>query len=1663
MLCLMKIGLSLLVACLLAPWGISASGATLDLDEGWENPPIQSRLRAYWWWLNGNVTRESITRDLEEMKAKGFGGALICDAGGAEQDGNATVPHGPTFFSPEWRELYKHTLREGDRLGLELSLNILSGWNLGGPMISADDAAKKLVWSETEVQGPSHYTQLLPTPKKRDSYYRDLFAVGYRVKTDADLKPNTAKRSLSAGASSETNKVSSPRPIQLWEQKAFHKALSFSAPDTNPLLQDVPSEPGEEETHSSEVVDLTSNMTTNGVLNWDVPKGSWKILRFGCTVGDHAYVSTSSDGWKGYAVDALDKPAFQRYWDAVVEPLIADAGPLAGKSLKYLHTDSWEVEAVNWTPSFRAEFKKRRGYDFLKFLPVITGRIVDSRPVSNRFLDDFRRTLGDLAAENHYGLFLTNAHKHGLLIHPESGGPHAVPIDAQQCLGWNDMPMSEFWAWSWRHRVGDSNRFFVKQPASAAHTYGKPYVAAEGFTTIGPHWQETIWDNLKPAFDKALCEGLNLLVWHAFVCSPKEMGIPGQQYFAGTHFNPNTTWWPKSQAFLGYINRCQWMLQQGLFSADVCYYYGDHVPNFAQLKSSDPARILPGYDYDVISAEALITRMSIKGGRLVLPDGMSYRLLVLPDRTMISLPVLRKIKALVEAGATVIGPKPATASGLQDYPLSDKEVTKLAAELWGSTDGKTVTEHVFGKGKVITGKTAREVLLSRNVQPDFEVTGVKTNGIVDYIHRSNRGTEIYFVANRSNRWESFRCAFRVAGKTPEIWDPVTGTHHDAKAWEEKDGRTWLPLDLPPCGSLFIVFKESSSLRAPTAETNTVKQDVCSEFAGSWTVHFDPAWGGPASIEFDHLIPWNMHANPGVRYYSGAATYQKTFDAPTNFIAKNHQLILDIGNVRELAEVKLNGKSMGIAWTPPFQVDLTSALKPAGNLLEIEVVNFWPNRIIGDQSLPEKERFTQTNIRKLAKETALMESGLLGPVRLMQQPTEPRQDKAELTLDRIFTRNEFKTEEGESVHWLKNETTYTKLQDSATVKNGKDIVRCDPESGKQEILVSASSLIPPGEENPVAMESCTWSEDMGKLLIFNNSRRVWRTNSRGDYWLWDRQAKKLKKLGGNAPASSMMFASFSQDGKRVAYVSKNNLFVQDIESLRITQLTSSGSSNIINGTSDWVYEEEFYLRNGFKWSPDGKYIAYWQFDTSQVPLYQIINNTDAPYPKTSSFPYPKVGQTNSACRVGIVHASGGSTRWIETNRDPRNHYIPEMFWTPDSKSIVLQQLNRLQNTNQVIRVEAATGKTNIVLEERDEAWVDVDTGWHWLNKGSRFLWFSERDGWRHLYSVSYPSGQPLLLTPGNWDVVSITGLDEKNGNVYFIASPENPTQRYLYQVDLNGQQPPKRITPDNLPGWHDYQASKDCLYATHTYSQFGKPPSTDLVQLPEHKIIKKLSENKKLQAKLDALKPSDQQFFKVNVGDGVELDGWCIRPPDFNPDKKYPVLFQVYGEPAGQTATDHWGGDTYLWHRIAGPAWVPGDQHRQPWHGIPQGTHMAQMHLQTGWDSGPGGSGRSRSPACQRTPVYRCQPHCNLGMERRRFNDIERHTAISRSLPHCDGHCIHQQPAVLRLDLSGAVYGAAGLKPRRLQRRFSCKSCCQTQRKPPAGSWHRRRQLPLPKL
>ena len=521
----------------------------------------------------------------------------------------------------------------------------------------------------------------------------------------------------------------------------------------------------------------------------------------------------------------------------------------------------------------------------------------------------------------------------------------------------------------------------------------------------------------------------------------------------------------------------------------------------------------------------------------------------------------------------------------------------------------------------------------------------------------------------------------------------------------------------------------------------------------------------------------------------------------------------------------------------------------------------------------------------------------------------------LSVQKIFAGRDFTPERFGPAWWMKDGISYTLAENSAEVKGGQNIVLWAADTGRKKVLVPASSLVPEGQTAPLTLEDYAWSDDGKHLLIFTNSHRVWRQNTRGDYWVLDVASRKLQKLGGGLEPASLQFAKFSPDGREVAYVSKNNLYVENPAAGTVRPLTRDGSATLINGTGDWVYEEEFYLRDGFRWSPDGTKIAFWQIDSRRVKDFYLLNNTDSLYPRLTAIKYPKAGETNSACRIGVVSAAGGDIVWLKVPGDPSDNYIPWMEWAAGSTEVAFQHLNRLQNTNEFMLGQALTGETRTVFVDRDEAWVDVQDGLKWLDNGRWFTWLSERDGWRHAYLVSQDGKTVKLLTPGPYDVLSIAAVDEKGGWLYVLASPDNPTQTFLFRIRLDGRGRLERVSPLDKPGTHSYQISPTARWAIHTYSSFGTPPQTDLVTLPKHSAVRTLVENKALRDKVQALKRSPAEFFRVDIGRGVLLDGWCLKPPDFDPARTYPLFFYVYGETLSQTVPDRWGGNTYLWHQM----------------------------------------------------------------------------------------------------------------------------------------------------
>jgi len=524
------------------------------------------------------------------------------------------------------------------------------------------------------------------------------------------------------------------------------------------------------------------------------------------------------------------------------------------------------------------------------------------------------------------------------------------------------------------------------------------------------------------------------------------------------------------------------------------------------------------------------------------------------------------------------------------------------------------------------------------------------------------------------------------------------------------------------------------------------------------------------------------------------------------------------------------------------------------------------------------------------------------------------DSSLLTLDRIFASGDFRGDRFSQARWIDDGQAYTKLERSDTLKDGRDIVSYETKSGDKTILVAAAELIPEGKEKPLGISDYQWSENKQLLLIFTNTRRVWRYHTKGDYWVLNLETKELKQLGAGLPGSSLMFAKFSPDNTKAAYVSKHNLYVEDLDPGKIKQLTFDGTDDLINGTFDWVYEEEFFCRDGFRWSPDSKLIAYWQVDASDIKDFLMINNTDSLYSFTIPVEYPKVGEDPSNVRIGVVAARGGDTKWMGIPGDPKQHYPIRLLWSVDSKDFLVQQMNRKQNTNKIWLCKAETSLAINDFTDRDEAWLDLVEDWMWIDEGKYYTWLSEQDGWRHLYLVSKTGDEKKLITAGDYDVVSIEEIDDKSGYAYFIASPEDPTQRYLYRIKLNGKGEAERITPENQQGSHRYQISPGGKYAFHTWSDINTPPVTELISLPKHKTIRTLVDNESLKVAYADLDISPAEFFQLTTEDGVQMEGFMMKPPDFDASKKYPVLFYVYGEPWGQTAQDSWGSIS-LWMQM----------------------------------------------------------------------------------------------------------------------------------------------------
>jgi len=965
------------------------------LEQQFDLPPDSAKPSCFWWWFNSLVDKQGITRDLEEFRKKGMGGVTLVCSG--NDYGVAEMPRGPVFLSPQWLELYRYALQEAARLGLEVGVNFGGGgWSMGGSWIPPELNSRWFVQSELSVSGPQLFSGKLPVPDPRTGYKAPYYGNVTHYMTWSKDKMDYRLNSIVAFREPEGHRAGiGEERLKLLDAKSNRLDGPYNVPASE--VMGVPLKPWKEYPDDTPiakngVIDLTSKVKSDGTLNWDVPPGQWTIISTG-------HVATGADvrcvlPEVGYVleVDWLSRKATDFHFKNLGELLVKEAGPLAGKTLKYFVTDSFEDGYPNWTDDFLKEFRKYRGYDPTPYLPVFAGRIVGNAEISDRFLYDYRKTVADCFADNSFGRLAELTHPYGVKIQCEAAGPSwsgTVCMDGLKNLGRCDNPMGEFWNEP-QGVVRDGQNLVGKQTATASHVYGKRTASAEAFTG-GKHWQQSP-GILKPIADRAFCEGINRFVFHTMTSTRPKDGLPGYEYGAGTHFNPNVTWWQQAaEPWLKYVNRCQALLQRGLFVGDVLYYNGDWAPNFVDIKHTDPS-LGKGYDYDVCNTEVLLTRLSVKNGKIVLPDGMSYQLLSLPDIKTMPVEVIDKIKDLVEAGATVVGPKPERDPGLLNFPESDEHVRKIAGDLWGNIDGVTVKERNAGHGRVITGKSLRDILMSDGILPDFKAVSPDTSTFIDFIHRTTPEAELYFLANRKEKTEIINGIFRVQDRKPELWDPVSGKRWALPEFQIKNGRTTIPIEFKPYESMFILFPKKSSLTLKKESKNIINLIPVCELTGPWEVKFDKEWLYPSDglspeqftgrFTFNELEDWTIRSEDALRHYSGTALYSKIFNVSNLSVPGFKGLILDLGTVRESARVRLNGKDLGVVWCFPWWVDVSSAVKSGENRLEIEVVNLWPNRLIGDASLPLEKRKTHTNVISYKPDSPLLPSGLIGPVRLM---------------------------------------------------------------------------------------------------------------------------------------------------------------------------------------------------------------------------------------------------------------------------------------------------------------------------------------------------------------------------------------------------------------------------------------------------------------------------------------------------------------------------------------------------------------------------------------------------------------------------------------------------------------------------------------------------------
>jgi alpha-L-rhamnosidase len=837
--------LSLVLALLCL--GLTASTAFADpLETGFLSPPDSAKPHTWWQWMNGNITQEGITADLEAMKQIGLGGATVVNL-------DCNIPRGNvTFMSPEWRDDFKHAVQEANRLNFDLSVENCAGWSSsGGPWNTVTNAMQCLTSSETWVKGRTNFDAVLPQPPTKLNYYQDIAVLAFKVANSPKAAPAVKNLEIKkatygvdgGGSTNVTAKIvviikgkhrhpsikvdndrmgGDPAPLQvkkLYVEYVLNgkpgvvtategETLNYS-PGANPPFTTGPVDGTFVQPPSTaldtgdviqekQILNLTDKLSADGRLKWKVPSGNWIILRIGYTPIGIENHPAPKEG-TGLECDKLSKAALDEHWDGFMQKILDDIGPLSGKTLKSSFIDSYEVGNQDWTANFRQEFQARRGYDPLKYLATYNGCIVENPEVTKRFLWDMRRTVSDLFADNYYGHFAELCRQHGLASDVE---PYTGPYESLQCGEPEDTVMGEFWTAS----QGDPS---VKLAASVAHIYGKTIVGAESFTAWEANggWQFDPYD-IKALGDLMFTRGINRYYFHRYAMQPWTNRWPGMTMGPwGFNFERTITWWTQGKAWIDYVSRCEFLLQQGRAVQDAAYFDGQSSPVvMPECKPSLP----PGYDYDAVNADVLLHGATVKNGRLTLASGANYAMLILPPDDINMTPeLLECLRKLVDDGAVIMGPRPEHSPSLEDYPKCDKQVKKLAHQLWGKCDGTNVLENSYGKGLVIWGKSPAQIFASQNLPPDFEFQGASADTQLVFTHRSTPDADIYFVSNQRLQFDSAECTFRVSGKIPELWHPDTGIIEIAPVWSAKDGRTTVHLNLDPAGSVFVIFRRAA--------------------------------------------------------------------------------------------------------------------------------------------------------------------------------------------------------------------------------------------------------------------------------------------------------------------------------------------------------------------------------------------------------------------------------------------------------------------------------------------------------------------------------------------------------------------------------------------------------------------------------------------------------------------------------------------------------------------------------------------------------------------------------------------------------------------------------------------------------------------------------------